>query len=137
MSEAVSILKDNQLRITACREEVLGAFLDKGSALSHGDLELLFQETFDRVTIYRTLKTYLDAGIIHKVLDDSGAAKYALCKETCEHGHHHHEHVHFKCSVCGETNCIESVSIPDIKLPAGYVLEEANLLVQGKCAKCN
>lgn len=132
------ILKDHQLRITSCRKEVLRTFIEKKSALSHSDLEDILKEAFDRVTIYRTLKTFLETDLIHKVLDNSGATKYALCAHGHEGSHSHdHEHVHFKCESCGRTICIDEVSLPKIKLPEGYVNKEVNLLVTGICSQCN
>ncbi|WP_304516628.1 Fur family transcriptional regulator [Cecembia rubra] len=132
------ILQEHKLRITSCRKEVLKTFLYKKSALSHSDLEDILKESFDRVTIYRTLKTFLETDLIHKVLDDSGATKYALCA----HGHdghhsHDHEHVHFKCEKCGRTICIDEVSLPKVKLPDGFLGKEVNLLVTGICNKCS
>ncbi len=135
----VKILQNHQLRITNCRKEVLRTFMEKKSALSHADLEEDLKEAFDRVTIYRTLKTFLETDLIHKVLDDSGATKYALCAHGHEgsHNRHDHEHVHFKCEACGRTICIDEVSLPKIKLPEGYVNKEVNLLVTGVCNKCS
>jgi Fur family ferric uptake transcriptional regulator len=92
-------------------------------------------QTFDRVTVYRTLKTFLDKGMIHKVLDDGGALKYALC-HYCQGENHQHDHVHFKCAVCGETSCLDDVYVPRVNLPEGYQVAEVNLLVQGVCARC-
>lgn len=134
--EASHILKDFNLRHTDCRSEILAIFIGKGFALSHADIEEKVHQSFDRVTLYRTLKTFLDKGIIHKVLDDSGVTKYALCRENCSHAHHHHEHVHFKCVTCGLTNCIDEVEIPPIRLPEGYKYLESSLLVQGICKNC-
>ncbi len=131
------ILKDNNLRVTGCRRDVLATFLNRKVALSHSDLEEALKESFDRVTIYRTLKTFLDSDLIHKVLDDSGSTKYALCNHDKNEPHHEHEHVHFKCEVCGKTNCIEEVSLPKITLPKGYVSKEMSLLVFGICKKCS
>jgi Fur family transcriptional regulator, ferric uptake regulator len=135
--EVKNILKEYELRNTSCREEILDLFLQRNFALSHADIESTIHEDFDRVTVYRTLKTFLDKGLIHKVLDDEGVTKYALCKEKCSHTEHHHEHVHFKCTTCGLTNCLDSVQIPRISLPAGYSLSETSLLVQGTCQDCN
>ena len=132
-----NILKNHDLRHTSCREEVLDIFLQRDFALSHADLEANTSDHFDRVTVYRTLKTFLDAGIIHKVLDDEGVTKYALCRERCTSAAHHHEHVHFKCTACGQTNCLDNVQIPAINLPDGYQAAETNLLVQGVCRNCN
>ena len=129
------ILKDNQLRVTSCRRDVLQTFLQKQVALSHADLEEALKENYDRVTIYRTLKTFVDSDLIHKVLDDSGATKYALCLHDVQT--HDHEHVHFKCLKCGQTNCIEEISLPAIPLPKGYIGKEMNLLVQGICKNCS
>ncbi len=130
-------LREFDLRHTGCRADILRAFQLHNYALSHGSLEDLFEQRFDRVTIYRTLKTFVEKGIIHKVLDDEGGTKYALCRASeCSHDHHHHDHVHFKCLQCGNTTCIESVHIPIINLPEGYKRTDINMLVQGTCPSC-
>lgn len=131
----LSILRSHKLRITDCRQEIIKEFLDKQVALAHSDLEHTLEDRFDRVTIYRTLKTFLDKDLVHKVLDDSGVTKYALCDH--DEDSHNHEHVHFKCEKCGETTCIESVTLPHITLPKGFKKKEMNLLVQGICDKCS
>jgi Fur family ferric uptake transcriptional regulator len=131
------ILLDHALRLTDSRQQILNVFIRKGSALSHSEIENTISSQFDRVTVYRTLKSFLEKGIIHKVLDDGTGIKYALCKEHCRDSQHSHEHVHFKCNECGETNCIEDVVIPTISLPNGYKAFEKNLLIQGVCANCN
>lgn len=135
MDTSFQILKDFKLRSTPSRASILEAFLNHNFALSHGDVEKEVPATFDRVTVYRTLKTFLDKGLIHKVLDDEGGIKYALCNEACSTAHHHHDHVHFKCTQCGQTNCLQ-IEIPGIKLPKGYQAKELNLLIQGVCEKC-
>lgn len=133
----LAILKDHKLRITDCRQEIISEFLEKKIALSHGDLEETLKNQFDRVTIYRTLKTFVDKDVVHKVLDDQGVTKYALCSHDEEEHVHNHEHVHFKCEVCQETICIESITLPEITLPKGFKKREMNLLVQGVCDKCH
>ncbi|NOT75092.1 MAG: transcriptional repressor [Cyclobacteriaceae bacterium] len=130
------ILRDFKLRSTASRSDILNLFIQNPYALSYSDIEKQVAETYDRVTVYRTLKTFLDKGVVHKVLDDQGSLKYALCKDHCTTGEHHHEHVHFKCIDCGQTNCLEDVEIPTIHLPKGYMPKELNLLIQGVCSKC-
>jgi Fur family transcriptional regulator, ferric uptake regulator len=138
MTEKTSeILKENNLRVTSCRRDVLATFIGKKVALSHGDLEEALKENFDRVTIYRTLKTFLDNDLIHKVLDDSGTTKYALCSHDHDEPHHDHEHVHFKCEICGDTSCIQELNLPKITLPEGYIGKETSLLILGICKKCS
>jgi Fur family ferric uptake transcriptional regulator len=130
------ILKEFSLRSTISRSAILDLFLHNRHALSYSDIEKEVATSFDRVTVYRTLKTFLDKGVVHKVLDDRGGMKYALCNDHCTTLGHHHDHVHFKCTKCGQTNCMDDVAVPGIKLPKGYQAEEFNLLIQGICNKC-
>ncbi len=133
-----SFLGKHKLRHTESREEILSLFAKHNAALSQPEIEKSIHSC-DRVTIYRTLATYLEKGIIHKVLDDSGSAKYALCREeVCRKTHYHsHDHVHFKCNLCGDTTCIDEVYVTPFILPEGFVIREVNVLLQGECIKCN
>lgn len=131
-----NVLNNFKLKTTPCRAEVLTLLLGNEHALSHSDIEQQVDQSFDRVTVYRTLRTFLDKGLIHKVLDDEGVTKYALCNE-CSKEEHNHEHVHFKCEQCGHTQCLDQIQIPDISLPAGFRASQKNLLIQGICNQCN
>ncbi len=136
-SQIKKILKDHSLRLTQGRMDVVSVFLSKDFAVSHSDIESEVENQYDRVTIYRTLKSFLDRGLIHKVLDDNGTTRYALCAEACANGDHHHNHIHFKCMTCGQTSCLEHVDIPDVKLPKGFAPKESNYLISGICDRCN
>lgn len=131
-----NLLKTYKLRSTPNRKTILHLFLRKECALSHADIEKEIADDLDRVTVYRTLKTFLSKGLIHKVLDDEGTLKYALCNDDCTVVEHHHDHVHFKCLRCGLTNCLDII-VPEIKLPGNYEIEETNILVQGICEQCS
>jgi Fur family ferric uptake transcriptional regulator len=135
--KAQQLLKDFDLRNTQSRLEILQAFEDKHKALSQAEIENQLIGQFDRVTVYRTLRTFLQKGILHKVLDDEGTPKYALCGSHCVQETHRHEHVHFKCVRCGNTTCLEQVMIPVVQLPASYSIQEMNLLIQGVCSDCH
>lgn len=135
MRTANQILSTNHLRQTDCRQQMLARFINAHFALAHSELEQDLTE-FDRVTIYRTLHTFLEKGIVHKVLDDTGATRYALCA-TCTAHAHHDEHVHFKCTNCQTIQCIDTISIPPIQLPIGFTYTDSNYLVRGVCKKCN
>lgn len=131
------ILKGHRLRQTQNRTAILEVFIDQEQALSHADIEERLVPGMDRVTIYRTLKSFLDHGLIHKVLDDEGGAKYALCRADCLPDAHHHNHVHFKCKKCGSTQCLENLGIPEFDLPSGFDGQEMDLLIQGICPNCS
>lgn len=136
MRPASIILKEHQLKKTDCRRQVLEVLIAQDKALSHADLEKELHDDFDRVTLYRTLKTFQEKGLIHKVLDDEGITKYATCVD-CSTEEHHHEHVHFKCEDCGTTVCLDDIEIPALSLPAGFKPFERNLLITGTCNVCS
>jgi Fur family ferric uptake transcriptional regulator len=136
-SEIKEILRRNQLSVTASREKILHLFLEEEGALAHGDIERRAGEKFDRVTVYRTLQTFVEKGIIHTIPTSDNSIRYALCKDNCEEGHHHDHHVHFVCSVCRNTYCLDDIVTPAIKLPPGYSSTQIEVLAQGVCSKCN
>lgn len=131
------ILKNHHLRITQVRLEILQYFQENNNALSHADLETLFDKKFDRVTIYRTLTSFLEKGLLHKIPDDSGTAKYGLCLHQGVTHTHDDEHVHFKCRKCEKIECLHTIDIPKLVLPKKYKMETANLLIEGTCAVCS
>lgn len=136
-AQVKELLKEHSLRLTQGRADVISIFLNRSVAISHGDIESDVDGKYDRVTIYRTLKSFLEKGLIHKVLDDSGATRYALCNDNCSEINHQHNHIHFKCQVCDETTCLDHVNIPDVTLPSGFKLAESNYLITGTCDKCS
>jgi len=135
--KAEELLKKNQLSITGGRRKILELFLQHDGALSHGDIEKKAGEKFDRVTVYRTLQAFLEKGLIHSIPTSDNSIRYALCKDDCSGGQHRDDHVHFICNTCGNTVCLEDVTVPAIKLPRGYVTEQVEMLVSGVCKSCN
>ena len=78
-----NILKRNQLSVTDSRKKILELFQAHNGALGHNDIERKTGEKFDRVTIYRTLQTFLEKGIIHTIPTPDNSVLYALCKDEC------------------------------------------------------
>ncbi|MDG2450542.1 MAG: transcriptional repressor [Saprospiraceae bacterium] len=132
-SEIKKILKSHKLRVTDGRVDTLEFFLRQAKTLSLKDLEKEFKNS-DRVTLYRTLSSFTEHGVLHKIPDDSGHATYGLCHDTCSSEDHSHDHMHFKCNECGTIECLEQ-NIPVVKIP-GYHVKEANLILKGICKTC-
>jgi Fur family ferric uptake transcriptional regulator len=135
-NQVEDILKRNHLSITDSRKKILGLFFSHLGALAHGDIERKAGEKFDRVTVYRTLQTFVEKGIIHSIPTADNAVRYALCKDNCSEGHHHDHHIHFVCSNCGNTYCLDDVVTPEVKLPRGYAVRQVEVVVQGICRNC-
>ncbi|HEV8083244.1 MAG TPA: Fur family transcriptional regulator [Chitinophagaceae bacterium] len=135
-NEVTQILKQNRLSITGSRQKILELFLLSDGALSHADIEKNTGESFDRVTVYRTLQTFVEKGIIHLIPTTDNSIKYALCKNDCAPGHHHDNHVHFICGECEKTICLDDVNIPMVKLPGGFTPTRSEMVVTGTCGEC-
>ena len=133
---AYEVLKRNQLSVTESRKQILELFYEKNSALEHNDIERITGEKFDRVTIYRTLQTFVEKGIIHTIPTADNSVRYALCKDKCTEGHHHDNHIHFICNQCSTTYCLEAVSVPEVRLPKGFQPQLIEVVVTGKCKDC-
>ncbi len=131
-----SILRKKKLSITDSRKKILSLFLQANDALTHGDIEKKASEKFDRVTIYRTLQTFVEKGIVHAIPTVDNSIRYALCKD-CTEGHHHDNHVHFICSNCNTTICLDDVVSPFIELPKGYIAQNVQVVINGICNNCN
>jgi Fur family transcriptional regulator, ferric uptake regulator len=124
------------MRVTQFRLDVLDIIAASQHALSSQDIEIKLTDP-DRITLYRTLKSLEDKGVIHRAIDSTQTAKYALCISGCDEHHHYHQHLHFHCDTCGNTFCVDEVRIPDIKLPNGYKVRDINIIVDGVCEKCS
>lgn len=134
--KTTDILKQNRLSITDSRLNILKLFLKKDGALSHADIEKNTGDSFDRVTVYRTLQTFVEKGIIHLIPTTDNSIKYALCKNDCAPGHHHDNHVHFICKECNKTICLDGVDVPIVKLPKGFKPQRSEMVVAGVCGEC-
>ena len=135
-NDILSILKKNHLSVTDGRRQILSLFLKSPGALAHADIEKNTDAAFDRVTVYRTLQTFVDKGIVHHIPTTDNSILYALCKDNCVEGHHHDNHVHFICDECNKTICLDDVTVPEVKLPKGFKPKHAEMVVNGICDDC-
>ncbi len=126
-----------QLKKTIPRLSVLSVLKSRKVATSQPDLEQIIGKDIDRVTLYRTLTTFEEKGIIHKILDINGTSNYAMCSSECTESQHKHEHVHFNCTNCLDLYCLDKLQIPKFTMPAGFTIAAANLVIYGVCDTCN
>lgn len=104
-------------------------------ALSSNDLEMQFDHV-DRITLYRTLKTFETKGIIHKAVDGTNVQKYAMCVEGCSEASHQHQHAHFHCDSCNSTFCIDDIQIPAFPKQSSFQVKTIEMIVKGTCVEC-
>jgi len=130
------ILKKNSVRSTAMRLLVLRFLSERNTAVSLSDIENNFDRS-ERTTLYRSLQTFVENNIAHRIDDGTGITKYAICAENCHCSIDSDLHVHFHCRACGKTTCLPNNKIPALHLPTAFISEEINLVVKGICDKCS
>ncbi len=126
------VLCQHGIRPTAVRILVYRAVCHRSEAFSLADVEEWLPE-MDRSSIFRALRLFTEHDILHQIDDGSGIEKYCVCR--CE-GSHHLNHVHFACTRCGRTYCLEDHTIPLVTLPDGFETHEVEYIVKGLCPKC-
>ena len=127
-------LKEKGISHTPVRQLIYSCLENASTPLSLSEIELRL-ETVDKSSISRTLNLFREKHIVHYFDDGSGSVKYEMCNS-----HHHDQdddtHVHFHCSKCGETICLNHIKIPKVDIPDGFLIENINYVITGRCLKC-
>lgn len=128
------LLEEHGVKATPNRLLVARALASAGRPLSLMELEAQL-ETIDKSAIFRTLGAFKDAHLVH-VLEDSGeGVRYELC-HSLHHDHDDDIHVHFYCTKCHRTFCLEDTPVPPVQVPEGYEVESVSYLLKGVCPEC-
>lgn len=126
----------HELRQTPVRRAVLQVLADSPFALSGHEIEQKIGAETDRITLYRTLKTFEENGLVHRVIDTSDVVRYAACSIECSAHEHFDNHVHFKCTACQHIYCLNQVAVPAVTLPAKFEAKTRDYLLAGVCREC-
>ena len=133
--DITALLKNYGLHITDARKMVLSAFIQNKNALTQKDICYFTHTDFDRVTIYRTLEAFVEKGIIHIIPSMDTIIRYSLIRKVSK-ADCYQNHLHFLCDNCGKTTCLDTVPIPSIRLPAGFMSKQTEVIVKGTCKNC-
>lgn len=129
------ILTKAGIRLTSVRLLVLRTIMEHlhGGAFSLQDVTDCMV-TADNSSVFRTLTLFVQKQLLHGIDDGSGMQKYCIC--SCPGHDHLHGHVHFTCTRCQRTVCLEDVPIPRVPLPEGYEPSDMEFVVKGVCPGC-
>ncbi len=130
------MLKRAGSRITRARLATLTILLESEVALTHNELEEIISDqgvAVEKVTVYRILEWLVEHQLAHKVTGQDRIWRFNAEAGT------HREHAHFNCTVCGQVTCLPTRQAASklVNLPSGFLLQEADLTLQGICAHCN
>ena len=137
MKKTTELLKTSGLRRTTAREAILQLLANAGRPLSHQDIlkRRKGTESFDRVTVYRTLETLQQVGLLHRIQGTDGTWRF--CRHNSEYpGKCAGNHIHFLCSKCDRMSCLPEQPLPWVAAPAGATIHSKQLVVHGLCAVC-
>ncbi|BAQ66852.1 Fur family transcriptional regulator [Geminocystis sp. NIES-3709] len=129
----IQTLKSKGLRITPQRFAVYSNLLHRSD---HPTAEQILKDlnqdapTLSQATIYLSLQTLRDVGLIREVLLEEGVCRY----DANIFPHHH-----FRCRCCGQIEDISWESFSNLslnKLRSGLEVDQYEVIVQGKCDRC-
>lgn len=126
------LLEENGLKKTKVRVALLQQFIKIDHAQSYNDLQAALVSEVDKSTLYRNLTSFEQAGIIHRINDHSGVAKYAF-GESLAQGK---EHAHFVCENCETVYCIHGLAQLRLNVPKGFKINQVQTIIKGICADC-
>ena len=128
------LLENHGVKPTANRLLIARALQDANRPLSLMELETQL-ETIDKSNVFRALTAFREAHLVH-VLEDAGdGVRYELCHSHDEE-HDDDVHVHFYCTHCHKTYCLEDTPVPPVAVPEGFNPESVSYLVKGICPEC-
>jgi Fur family transcriptional regulator, ferric uptake regulator len=126
-------LKAKNTNPTAMRILVFDYLEKQEAAVSVSEIEIAFGLA-DRITLYRTLKTFEEKGIVHSI-QENNTTKYKLCADTCTENTHHDRHLHFYCKICKQTTCKTDFEMPETN-NQNFRIDEVRFFAKGICENC-
>ena len=132
--KARQMLRDCNLYCTEARVAILGVLMETPRPLRQNQIaKRLTDRAMNKVTIYRTLESLVEVGLVHRAFMQKRAWHFELahhCSETqC--------HPHFTCLTCGQTHCLTGISIPMAKSPyKGFIIRRQQVRLEGFCPTC-
>lgn len=129
-----NMLKVARLYCTKGRVAILKVLMKADKPLSQDQIaRRLGKKHFDKVTIYRTLKSLLKVGLVHKAFIEKRACHFELANNCTES----QCHPHFTCTKCGKIHCLMDISLPMAKSPhRGFIIHRQRVRLEGLCPAC-
>ncbi len=130
----IDLLRKRKLKATSSRLHLLSEMEAYQSAMPFSAIQEAMKST-DRVTLYRTLKSLKEQGIIHQAFQEKEESYFAICGKQCGKNHHHHDHIHFKCLSCKSVTCEQPSAAIEISIPDNEI-HKVSIHVEGICKLC-
>jgi Fur family transcriptional regulator, ferric uptake regulator len=133
--KARQMLGTTELYCTEARVAILKVLMQTPRPLRQNQIaEHPTSKTLNKVTIYRTLESLVEVGLVHRAFMQKRAWHFELahhCSKTqC--------HPHFTCLNCGQTHCLTGISMPMAESPyKGFTISRQQVRLEGICPACH
>lgn len=123
------------LRVTSTRLDILRILAQAPAPMNAQDVfTTLGVRTADRVTVYRTLNSFVRAGLVHRIDPGDRVWRFGLTDTG------HADHAHFVCDTCGAVECLENAAIRvsvegDTRQRAARITQR-DVYLHGECDSC-
>ncbi|HEY9093392.1 MAG TPA: transcriptional repressor [Sedimentisphaerales bacterium] len=127
------MLQEAKLYCTEARVTILRVLLEAGGPLRQDQIARGESHKLNKVTVYRTLESLTEAGLVHRAFMQNRAWHFELANHCSEK----QCHPHFTCTNCGVTQCMTDISFPMAQIPQkGYVISRQQVRLEGLCPAC-
>lgn len=142
LEKVKNILHGHKLRVTQSRIAVATILIDQASSsLTPEEIFLLIEDSkdlsCDQVSVYRTLTTFYELGLVKKSVFQGEAARYSFVEKPKKSGQSH-EHF-FKCDLCSIVEPLKGcfVTRKEKELEkSGYRNLHHHVEITGLCPSC-
>ena len=130
-NEIKNILVEKGIKPSLHRLKVLEYLIENRN---HPTVDLIYKDisadipTLSKTTVYNTLKTFQDGGVVQAVTIEDNEVRYDAYTDR---------HAHFKCTKCGQLYDIEmDTKVLHLKSIGGHMVKESHLYYKGICNSC-
>lgn len=133
----ITKLREYHVRLTQNRITVFKLITESKTALSVSVIMKQSEILLDRISVYRTLKYFLQKGIVEVVPNNKGNARYILAsanKKTVKNSFS--KCAYFICSSCQHTELILAPVNIKLALLTKHQVSKYSLIIEGLCSSC-
>ncbi len=146
VTAAVARLRSAGERVTPARYAVLHVVDAADLADEHLTAEQIgtrvseVEPSVHRATVYRTLTSLVETGVLSHVHLGGSATVYHLADPEPDH-HHEHGHAHVQCHVCGRVLDVAPDVFDEVaarlRSDLGFVIDTGHAALLGTCRECH
>ena len=128
------LLGSSGLRRTGPRTAILGVLIQAGKPLTQEEIaSKLGSAVANKVTIYRVLERFCEAGLVHKAFMQKRTWHFELADKCTER----QCHPHFTCKECGVISCLVDLPVSIVAgVQKGFVIHRQRVQLEGLCPRC-